>query len=90
MYGLAKRLVAEGKQPTVILGFNCAADIFYRRILSNLVSAFNRNGRWQRWHPWIGYDAMQIVQTTVSFMPAVQSPCCGQYAAQRAGWTVEL
>ncbi|MGI6012712.1 MAG: dihydroorotate dehydrogenase electron transfer subunit [Oscillospiraceae bacterium] len=31
MYGLAKRLVAEGKQPTAVLGFNCAADVFYQK-----------------------------------------------------------
>ena len=30
MYGLAKRLVAEGKQPVAILGFNTAADVFYQ------------------------------------------------------------
>ncbi len=29
MYGLAKRLVQEGKQVTVILGFNTKAEIFY-------------------------------------------------------------
>ena len=29
LYGLAKRLVAKGVRPTVILGFNTAAEIFY-------------------------------------------------------------
>ena len=29
MYGLAKRLIAEGKDVTVILGFNTKAEIFY-------------------------------------------------------------
>lgn len=29
MYNLAKKLLAEGKVPTVILGFNCADEIFY-------------------------------------------------------------
>ncbi|MBQ7870755.1 MAG: dihydroorotate dehydrogenase electron transfer subunit [Oscillospiraceae bacterium] len=29
LYGLCKRLLAEGKEPTVILGFNTAAEIFY-------------------------------------------------------------
>ena len=29
MYGLCKKLVAEGKHPTVILGFNTASEIFY-------------------------------------------------------------
>lgn len=29
MYGLAKQLAAEGKQPTVILGFNSLGDVFY-------------------------------------------------------------
>jgi len=29
MYGLAKRLIAEGKKVTAILGFNTAAEIFY-------------------------------------------------------------
>ena len=29
MYGLAKRLIAEGKDVTVILGFNTQAEIFY-------------------------------------------------------------
>lgn len=30
LYGLAKRLIAAGKAPTVILGFNTAAEIFWR------------------------------------------------------------
>ena len=29
LYGLAKRLAAEGKKPLVILGFNTAGEIFY-------------------------------------------------------------
>ena len=29
LYGLAKRLVAAGKAPTAVLGFNAAADVFY-------------------------------------------------------------
>lgn len=29
LYGLARRLLAEGKRPTVILGFNRSADVFY-------------------------------------------------------------
>ena len=29
VYGLCKRLVAEGKKPTVILGFNTSEDVFY-------------------------------------------------------------
>ena len=29
MYGLAKRLIAEGKKVTAILGFNTASEIFY-------------------------------------------------------------
>ena len=29
MYNLCKVLLAEGKKPTVILGFNSAADVFY-------------------------------------------------------------
>lgn len=29
LYGLCKALLAEGKKPTVILGFNTAAEIFY-------------------------------------------------------------
>ncbi len=30
IYGLGKKLVSEGKQPTVILGFNSADDVFYK------------------------------------------------------------
>ena len=30
MYGLCKRLIAEGKQVRVILGFNTAQDVFYQ------------------------------------------------------------
>ena len=30
MYGLCRALVAEGKKPTVILGFNSDADVFYK------------------------------------------------------------
>lgn len=30
MYGLCKKLVAEGKKPAVILGFNTADEIFYK------------------------------------------------------------
>lgn len=29
MYGLAKRLLAEGKHPIAVLGFNSACDVFY-------------------------------------------------------------
>ena len=29
MYGLCKELVAQGKQPTVVLGFNNVEDVFY-------------------------------------------------------------
>ena len=29
LYGLAKRLIASGKRPSVILGFNTASEIFY-------------------------------------------------------------
>ncbi|MBQ9980214.1 MAG: dihydroorotate dehydrogenase electron transfer subunit [Oscillospiraceae bacterium] len=29
MYGLCRRLTAQGKRPTVILGFNTAADVFF-------------------------------------------------------------
>lgn len=29
MFNLCKKLLAEGKKPTVILGFNSAADVFY-------------------------------------------------------------
>ena len=31
LYGLARRLVAAGKRPSVILGFNTASEIFYQR-----------------------------------------------------------
>lgn len=31
LYGLAKRLLAGGKRPSVILGFNTAGEIFYQR-----------------------------------------------------------
>ena len=31
MYHLCRSLVAEGKKPTVILGFNSAADVFYKK-----------------------------------------------------------
>ena len=31
LYGLAKRLLGEGKQVTVILGFNTASEIFYEQ-----------------------------------------------------------
>jgi dihydroorotate dehydrogenase electron transfer subunit len=36
LYLLAKRLLAEGKQLTVILGFNTAAEIFYENEFQNL------------------------------------------------------
>jgi len=31
LYGLAKRLIAEGKKPAAVLGFNSTADLFYVR-----------------------------------------------------------
>ena len=31
LYGLAKRLIAAGRHPRVALGFNTAAEVFYRR-----------------------------------------------------------
>ena len=36
MYGLCKKLIAEGKKPTVILGFNTADEIFYKEEFENL------------------------------------------------------
>ena len=36
MYGLCKKLVAEGKKPTVILGFNTADEIFYKEEFESL------------------------------------------------------
>ena len=36
MYGLCKKLVAEGKKPAVILGFNTADEIFYKEEFENL------------------------------------------------------
>lgn len=36
MYGLAKRLVAEGKKPAVILGFNTEEEIFYEQEFKEL------------------------------------------------------
>ncbi len=36
MYALAKKLLAEGKKPTVILGFNTASEIFYEKEFADL------------------------------------------------------
>ncbi|PWM39072.1 MAG: dihydroorotate dehydrogenase electron transfer subunit [Clostridiales bacterium] len=36
LYGLCKRLLAEGKQPRVILGFNTAEEVFLERELKEL------------------------------------------------------
>ena len=36
MYSLAKNLVAEGKHPIVILGFNTAAEVFYKEEFEKL------------------------------------------------------
>lgn len=36
LYGLCKKLVAEGKRPSVILGFNKADEIFYEKEFSAL------------------------------------------------------
>ena len=36
MYGLCKRLIAEGKKPTVILGFNKADEIFCKEDFENI------------------------------------------------------
>lgn len=36
MYRLAKNLLAEGKQPTVILGFNTKAEVFYQKEFESL------------------------------------------------------
>jgi dihydroorotate dehydrogenase electron transfer subunit len=36
LYKLCKLLVAEGKKPTVILGFNSACDVFYEKEFSDL------------------------------------------------------
>lgn len=36
MYGLAKRLIGEGKKVTAILGFNTAAEIFYEDAFKTL------------------------------------------------------
>ena len=36
MYGLCKRLLAEGKKPTVILGFNSERDVFFKEAFEAL------------------------------------------------------
>ena len=36
LYNLCKKLVAEGKKPTVILGFNGADDVFYENVFKAL------------------------------------------------------
>lgn len=36
MYALAKRLLAQGKQPIVVLGFNAADEVFYREAFEEL------------------------------------------------------
>ena len=36
MYGLCKKLVSEGKKPTVILGFNKASEIFFKEEFERL------------------------------------------------------
>ena len=36
MYNLAKKLVAEGKQPTVILGFGAKDEVFYKEEFEKL------------------------------------------------------
>ncbi len=36
MYNLAKRLIKEGKKPTVILGFNTKSEIFYQKEFESL------------------------------------------------------
>jgi len=36
MYGLCRTLVAEGKKPTVILGFNSSDDVFYKEEFETL------------------------------------------------------
>ena len=36
MYGLCRALVAAGKKPRVILGFNSAADVFYKEAFEEL------------------------------------------------------
>ncbi len=36
MYGLCRRLAAEGKKPTVVLGFNSYGDVFYEQEFKEL------------------------------------------------------
>ena len=36
MFMLAKKLISEGKKPTVILGFNTADEVFYKQEFTNL------------------------------------------------------
>ena len=36
MYMLCKKLIAEGKEPTVILGFNTSAEVFYKEEFEKL------------------------------------------------------
>lgn len=36
LYALCKRLIAEGKKPTVILGFNTASEMFYEEVFKLL------------------------------------------------------
>ncbi len=36
MYGLCKKLIAEGKKVSVVLGFNSAEDVFYKEEFENI------------------------------------------------------
>lgn len=51
MYGLAKALIAQGKQPKVVLGFNTKAEVFYEaefKALGTEVTVMTADGSYGR------------------------------------------
>ena len=48
LYGLCKRLIAGGKRPAVVLGFNTAEEIFFEAF--QLLRGWLRYRQWGKWY----------------------------------------
>ena len=74
MYNLAKKLIAMGKEVSVILGFNTASEIFYEQ-------EFKALGCKTYVTPWTEATAKKALspmlcrKTTPIFTPAARNPC---------------
>lgn len=78
LYGLCKKLLAECKEPRVILGFNTAAEVFWQREFEALgvpLTVTTADGT-QGVKGFVTDAMVPWKENTTMYTPADRSPCC--------------